>query len=171
MTRTGLCRRPAAAREGAFGSRSRRATRAIRDAGLDIGIVLDVALDPYTSHGHDGLVIGDRLHQDGVVVVVLFLVLLSDLLGPEDGHAKGAHVVLHPAVFRGDEIRQGQILGSDRFFKVAVVKIEPVEGVQPLALATGLGSPVDASIGIPFGLDSAVRVARYPAAIEIERAG
>jgi porphobilinogen synthase len=32
-----------------------RATRAIRKAGLPIGIVLDVALDPYTSHGHDGL--------------------------------------------------------------------------------------------------------------------
>jgi porphobilinogen synthase len=32
-----------------------RATRAVKDAGLDIGVILDVALDPYTSHGHDGL--------------------------------------------------------------------------------------------------------------------
>ena len=32
-----------------------RATRAIRKAGLDVGVLLDVALDPYTSHGHDGL--------------------------------------------------------------------------------------------------------------------
>jgi porphobilinogen synthase len=33
-----------------------RATRAIRDAVPDIGILTDVALDPYTAHGHDGLV-------------------------------------------------------------------------------------------------------------------
>jgi len=34
-----------------------RAVRAIRDAvGADIGILTDVALDPYTSHGQDGLI-------------------------------------------------------------------------------------------------------------------
>jgi porphobilinogen synthase len=39
-----------------------RATRAIRQAGFDLGIILDVALDPYTSHGHDGLM------RDGVIL-------------------------------------------------------------------------------------------------------
>jgi len=39
-----------------------RAIRAIRDAHPDIGVVCDVALDPYTSHGHDGLI------RDGYVV-------------------------------------------------------------------------------------------------------
>ena len=33
-----------------------RAIRAIKDAVPDIGILTDVALDPYTSHGHDGIV-------------------------------------------------------------------------------------------------------------------
>jgi porphobilinogen synthase len=33
-----------------------RAIRAIKDAVPDIGVLTDVALDPYTSHGHDGLV-------------------------------------------------------------------------------------------------------------------
>ncbi len=33
-----------------------RAIRAIRDAVPDLGVLTDVALDPYTSHGHDGLV-------------------------------------------------------------------------------------------------------------------
>lgn len=33
-----------------------RAIRAIRDAVPDIGLLTDVALDPYTAHGHDGLV-------------------------------------------------------------------------------------------------------------------
>ena len=39
-----------------------RSVRAIKDAKIDIGIVCDVALDPYTSHGQDGLV------RDGYVV-------------------------------------------------------------------------------------------------------
>lgn len=33
-----------------------RAIRAVKDAVPDIGVLTDVALDPYTSHGHDGLV-------------------------------------------------------------------------------------------------------------------
>jgi porphobilinogen synthase len=33
-----------------------RATRAIKEAGIEIGLLTDVALDPYTAHGHDGLV-------------------------------------------------------------------------------------------------------------------
>ena len=39
-----------------------RASRAIKQAGLPLGIVCDVALDPYTSHGHDGLM------RDGVIL-------------------------------------------------------------------------------------------------------
>ena len=39
-----------------------RAVRAIKAAKLDIGLICDVALDPYTSHGQDGLV------RDGYVV-------------------------------------------------------------------------------------------------------
>ena len=38
------------------------AIRVVREAGIEIGIVADVALDPYTSHGQDGLV------RDGYVV-------------------------------------------------------------------------------------------------------
>jgi porphobilinogen synthase len=33
-----------------------RAIRAIKDAVPDLGVLTDVALDPYTSHGHDGIV-------------------------------------------------------------------------------------------------------------------
>ncbi len=39
-----------------------RAVRAIKVAGLNIGVICDVALDPYSSHGQDGLV------RDGYVV-------------------------------------------------------------------------------------------------------
>ncbi|HEX7871440.1 MAG TPA: porphobilinogen synthase [Sphingobium sp.] len=40
-----------------------RAIRAIKDSGLDIGLLTDVALDPYTAHGQDGL-----LDETGYVV-------------------------------------------------------------------------------------------------------
>lgn len=50
-----------------------RAIKAIRDAcGSDIGILTDVALDPYTSHGQDGLLddSGYVLNDDTVAVLV-----------------------------------------------------------------------------------------------------
>ncbi len=50
-----------------------QAIRAIRDAcGSDIGVLTDVALDPYTSHGQDGLVddAGYVLNDDTVAVLV-----------------------------------------------------------------------------------------------------
>ena len=66
-----------------------RATRAIKAAVPNIGILLDVALDPYNSDGHDGLV------RDGVIVNDETLMALekqalvqaesgADILGPSD---------------------------------------------------------------------------------------
>lgn len=37
-------------------------TRAIKDAELDIGVITDAALDPFTDHGHDGIL------KDGTIV-------------------------------------------------------------------------------------------------------
>jgi len=50
-----------------------RAIKAIKDAcGNDIGVLTDVALDPYTSHGQDGLIedTGYVLNDDTVAVLV-----------------------------------------------------------------------------------------------------
>lgn len=50
-----------------------QAIKAIRDAcGSDVGVLTDVALDPYTSHGQDGLVDGSGyvLNDDTVAVLV-----------------------------------------------------------------------------------------------------
>src|SRR5262245_48044887 len=44
-----------------------RATRAIHKANLDLGVLLDVALDPYTSHGHDGLMRAGEIVNDETV--------------------------------------------------------------------------------------------------------
>jgi porphobilinogen synthase len=47
------------------------ALRAIRSAyGDQIGLVADVALDPYTSHGHDGLVVNDYVVNDQTIDIL-----------------------------------------------------------------------------------------------------
>jgi len=66
-----------------------RATRAIKKAGLDLGVILDVALDPYTSHGHDGLLIGDEIANDETNAALIKQSLVqaeagADVLAPSD---------------------------------------------------------------------------------------
>ena len=47
-----------------------RAVRAVREASVDIGIVCDVALDPFTTHGQDGLVRDDHVVNDETLEVL-----------------------------------------------------------------------------------------------------
>jgi porphobilinogen synthase len=66
-----------------------RATRAIRKAGLDIGVLLDVALDPYTSHGHDGLMRDGQIVNDESVAALVRQALVQvdagcDIIAPSD---------------------------------------------------------------------------------------
>jgi porphobilinogen synthase len=66
-----------------------RACRAIKDTGLPIGIVTDVALDPYTSHGHDGLMKGEVILNDETVAQLVAQALLqaeagADVIAPSD---------------------------------------------------------------------------------------
>ena len=44
-----------------------RAVRAVKKAHPDLGVMCDVALDPYTSHGHDGVLRGDEVANDETV--------------------------------------------------------------------------------------------------------
>jgi len=43
------------------------ATRAIKKSVPQIGVITDVALDPFTSHGHDGILEGDVILNDKTV--------------------------------------------------------------------------------------------------------
>ncbi|MBV9526880.1 porphobilinogen synthase, partial [Sphingomonas sp.] len=49
-----------------------RAIKAIKDAAPDVGVLTDVALDPYTSHGHDGMIdaAGNVINDDTVGILV-----------------------------------------------------------------------------------------------------
>ncbi len=66
-----------------------RAVRAIKAEIPDIGIICDVALDPYTSHGQDGLVVGDEIINDISIEVLIKQSLNQveagcDIIAPSD---------------------------------------------------------------------------------------
>ncbi|PZF76360.1 porphobilinogen synthase [Aestuariivirga litoralis] len=66
-----------------------RAVRAIRKAVPEIGIMCDVALDPYTSHGHDGLMEGDHILNDATLEALVKQTLVQaesgcDIIAPSD---------------------------------------------------------------------------------------
>jgi porphobilinogen synthase len=63
--------------------------RAIKAAVPDVGLITDVALDPYTSHGHDGEMAGEEIHNDATVerLVVQSLIQAeagADIIAPSD---------------------------------------------------------------------------------------
>jgi porphobilinogen synthase len=66
-----------------------RGLRAIKAAVPEIGLITDVALDPYTSHGHDGVMAGDRILNDASVAVLVRQALAqaeagADIIAPSD---------------------------------------------------------------------------------------
>jgi porphobilinogen synthase len=66
-----------------------RAVRALKKAVPDVGILCDVALDPYTSHGHDGLLHDGRILNDETVDVLVRQSLVQaeagcDIIAPSD---------------------------------------------------------------------------------------
>jgi len=66
-----------------------RSVRAIADAVPDIGIMCDAALDPFTSHGHDGLIRDDYVVNDETVEVLCQQALIqaqagSNIISPSD---------------------------------------------------------------------------------------
>ncbi|UDF30100.1 UNVERIFIED_ORG: porphobilinogen synthase [Roseateles sp. XES5] len=65
------------------------ATRAIKKAVPTIGVITDVALDPFTSHGHDGVLRGDVIVNDETVDLVAKAAVIqadagSDIIAPSE---------------------------------------------------------------------------------------
>jgi len=66
-----------------------RALRGIKRAVPEVGVLCDVALDPYTSHGHDGVIVGDDVANDETVEILVKQALLQaeagcDIIAPSD---------------------------------------------------------------------------------------
>ncbi|MFN5484669.1 MAG: porphobilinogen synthase [Bradyrhizobium sp.] len=66
-----------------------QAVRAIKKEFPDIGVLCDVALDPFTSHGHDGLIEDGKILNDETVAVLVKQALTQaeagcDVIAPSD---------------------------------------------------------------------------------------
>ncbi len=66
-----------------------RATRALKKAVPQIGVLCDVALDPYTSHGHDGVMDGNTVDNDATLEILVRQALVQaeagcDIVAPSD---------------------------------------------------------------------------------------
>lgn len=65
------------------------AIRAIKQRGFNLGVMCDVALDPYTDHGHDGVLNGDIIANDETVKILVAQALVQaqsgcDVIAPSD---------------------------------------------------------------------------------------
>ncbi|MCK1653520.1 porphobilinogen synthase [Bradyrhizobium sp. 149] len=66
-----------------------QAVRAIKKEFPEVGILCDVALDPFTSHGHDGLISDGKILNDETVAVLVRQALVQaeagcDIIAPSD---------------------------------------------------------------------------------------
>ena len=66
-----------------------QSVRAIKKEFPDLGVLCDVALDPYTSHGHDGLMEDGKILNDATVAVLVQQALVQaeagcDVIAPSD---------------------------------------------------------------------------------------
>jgi porphobilinogen synthase len=66
-----------------------RAVRAIKQFVPEIGVMCDVALDPYTDHGHDGVLVDDYVVNDETLEILVRQALVQaeagcDIIAPSD---------------------------------------------------------------------------------------
>ncbi len=66
-----------------------QAVRALKDQVPGIGVIVDVALDPYTSHGHDGVMTGETILNDETVEILAKSAIIlaksgADIVAPSD---------------------------------------------------------------------------------------
>ena len=91
---------------------SNRAIRAIKAAVPEIAVMTDVALDPYNSNGHDGLVRDGVILNDETVAALVRMALAqaeagADILGPSDmmdGRTGAMRAALESAGFQNTTI-------------------------------------------------------------------
>lgn len=66
-----------------------RAVKAVKQACPELGVICDVALDPFTDHGHDGLLQGDKIVNDETIEILIKQAVAQaragcDIIAPSD---------------------------------------------------------------------------------------
>ena len=143
-----------------------RAIKAIKDAVPEIGVLTDVALDPYTAHGHDGLTdeAGNVLNDETVAILAEQALIQAeagaDIVAPSDmmdgrvaairaalesaGHqnvAIMAYAAKYASAFYGPFREavgsQGRLKGDKRGYQMNPANVEEALRVVELDLAEG----------------------------------
>src|SRR5437763_1779210 len=162
-----------------------RAIHAIKDAVPEIGVLTDVALDPYTAHGHDGLVdeLGNVINDDTVSILVEQALVQAeagaDIVAPSDmmdgrvaairealerdGHQNVAimsYAAKYASAFYGPFREavgsQGRLKGDKRAYQMDPANIDEALREVELDLAEG-ADMVMVKPGLPY-LDVVTRV-------------
>jgi porphobilinogen synthase len=162
-----------------------RAIKAIKDSVPEVGVLTDVALDPYTSHGHDGLIdeAGNVINDDTVAVLAQQALVQAaagaDIVAPSDmmdgrvaairqaleesGHqnvAIMAYAAKYASAFYGPFREavgsQGRLKGDKRGYQMDPANIEEALREVELDLAEG-ADMVMVKPGLPY-LDVVARV-------------
>jgi len=155
-----------------------RAIGAIKDAAPEIGVLTDVALDPYTSHGHDGLVDANGYVLNDATAELLVAQALNqaragaDIIAPSDmmdgrvgairaalereGHVNVqimAYAVKYASAFYGpfrDAVGSGGLLtGDKKTYQMDPANAEEALREVALDLAEGADS-VMVKPGLPY---------------------
>jgi len=71
------------------GGLMQRAVRALKSALPELLVITDVALDPYSSDGHDGVLVGDQIDNDETVPILAAMAVAqaaagADIVAPSD---------------------------------------------------------------------------------------
>jgi len=162
-----------------------RAIKAIKDAVPEVGVLTDVALDPYTAHGHDGLIdLSGYVINDDTVAILAQQALVqaaagADIVAPSDmmdgrvaairhaleesGHqnvAIMAYAAKYASAFYGP-FREavgslGRLKGDKRGYQMDPANIEEALREVELDLAEG-ADMVMVKPGLPY-LDVVARV-------------
>jgi porphobilinogen synthase len=101
-----------------------RAVRAIKQRVPDIGVICDVALDPYTSHGHDGLLIEGEIANDETLEALVRQSLVQaeagcDVLAPSDmmdGRVSAIRQALEAHGFKNTQIMSYAVKYASAFY-------------------------------------------------------
>jgi porphobilinogen synthase len=162
-----------------------QAIKAIKDAAPEIGVLTDVALDPYTAHGHDGIVdVQGNVINDETVEILVEQALVqaaagADIVAPSDmmdgrvaairealereGHqnvAIMAYAAKYASAFYGpfrDAVgSRGRLKGDKRGYQMDPANIEEALREVELDLAEGADF-VMVKPGLPY-LDVVARV-------------
>jgi porphobilinogen synthase len=144
-----------------------RSIRAVKKAVPEIGIMTDVALDPYTSHGHDGLLENGRILNDETIAVLVEQSRIqaeagADIIGPSDmmdGRVGAIRQALDAAGFIDTSIMSYTAKYASAFygpFRDAVGSSSTLSGdkkTYQMDFANGAEALIEAELDIAEGAD------------------